>query len=74
MGQLLIVVQNPRREVRRVAEFLSSFLSDSQLDDILRATTLAEMKKNELCNYKWWKEADGAHLHKGAKHKLSFKK
>ena len=49
-------VQDPKQEVRRGAEFLGRSLSDTQLDDIVHATSFEQMKQDSLTNRDWLKE------------------
>ncbi|KAL2766280.1 sulfotransferase 1A2 isoform 4 [Daubentonia madagascariensis] len=44
-------VKNPKREIRKILEFLGHSLPEEIVDHIIRHTSFEEMKKNPMTNY-----------------------
>ncbi|KAL2766286.1 sulfotransferase 1A2 isoform 3 [Daubentonia madagascariensis] len=46
-----LLLQNPKREIRKILEFLGHSLPEEIVDHIIRHTSFEEMKKNPMTNY-----------------------
>uniref|UniRef100_A0A8C9QN34 Sulfotransferase n=1 Tax=Spermophilus dauricus TaxID=99837 RepID=A0A8C9QN34_SPEDA len=46
-----ILLQNRKREIRKILEFLGRSLSEEMVDHIVQHTSFKEMKKNPMANY-----------------------
>lgn len=46
-----LLLQNPKREIRKILEFVGRPLSEETLDHIVRHTSFKEMQKNPMANY-----------------------
>ncbi|XP_071461438.1 sulfotransferase 1A1-like isoform X2 [Marmota flaviventris] len=44
-------VKNPKREIKKILEFLGRSLSEETVDHIVQHTSFKEMKKNPMANY-----------------------
>uniref|UniRef100_A0A8C9QQ06 Sulfotransferase n=1 Tax=Spermophilus dauricus TaxID=99837 RepID=A0A8C9QQ06_SPEDA len=50
-GETCILLQNRKREIRKILEFLGRSLSEEMVDHIVQHTSFKEMKKNPMANY-----------------------
>lgn len=49
------MMEDPKKAVKRIAEFLAVEATDEQVDDICRQTSFEAMKANPRTNYEHWK-------------------
>nr|KAF6490032.1 hypothetical protein HJG59_010406 [Molossus molossus] len=47
----LVLLQNPKREIKKILEFVGRSLSEETVDHIVQHTSFKEMKKNPMANY-----------------------
>lgn len=46
-----MLLQNPKREIKKILEFVGRSLSEETVDHIVQHTSFKEMKKNPMANY-----------------------
>lgn len=46
-----LLLQNPKREIQKILEFLGRSLPEETVDHIVQQTSFKEMKKNSMANY-----------------------
>ncbi|XP_004443978.2 PREDICTED: sulfotransferase 1A1-like, partial [Ceratotherium simum simum] len=47
----LLLLQNPKREIQKILQFVGRSLPEETVDHIVHHTSFKEMKKNHMANY-----------------------